>query len=101
MPKGFKIANKTGLVLHNASKTAGVDYAQDADDGVMESAEFETESDDKNSISSKNSDETNKITDLEEVTEVLGNEQVTFDILTSNEEDIAHDGVDAGANKNG
>lgn len=39
MPKGLKIANKTGLVSYDASKTAGVDYVQDANNDVIESAE--------------------------------------------------------------
>ena len=37
MPKGLKIKNKTGLVLHNVSKTAGVDYVQDTDEDDTES----------------------------------------------------------------
>ena len=52
MPKGLKITNKTGLVLYDASKTAGVDYVQDTDDDVIKSTESETESDDNNSMSS-------------------------------------------------
>jgi len=99
MPKGLKITNKTGLVLYDASKTAGVDYVQDTDDDVIESPQSETESDDNNSISSENSNETNEITDLEEVTEALGNNRVTFDIPTTSEEDITHDDVDIGTNE--
>ena len=42
IPKGLKITNKTGLVLCDASKTAGVDYAQSVDGDVAESTESET-----------------------------------------------------------
>ena len=99
MPKGLKIANKTGLVLHDASKTAGVDYAQDSDDDIIESAESETESDDSNSIGSEKSDESTRIADLEEVTEALGSKQGIFNIPTAIEEGIAHDDVNAETNE--
>ena len=65
MPKGLKIKNKAGLVLHEASKTAGVDYAQDTDSDDSESTQLEIEFDselddgvDKNDANSKSYIET-------------------------------------------
>ena len=59
MPRGLKIKNKTGLVSYDASKTAGVDYAQDTEEHDNEydksETESETESYDDDSESSESS----------------------------------------------
>ena len=58
MPKGLKIKNKTGLVLYDASKTAGMDYVQDTEDyneSDKSETESKTDSDDDKSKSSKSS----------------------------------------------
>ena len=42
IPRGLKIKNKTGLVLYDASKTAGVIYVQDTDKDDNESEKSKT-----------------------------------------------------------
>lgn len=70
--------------MHDASKTAGVDYMQDAEDDNESEAESITNSDDDESESSKSSTKLNETANLEERTEVLGDRQVAFGILASN-----------------
>ena len=95
MSKGLKNKKRTGLVLHQASKTAVVDCVQDTDEDDTESAqsdtESETESDDYNSESSESSNNKNEHVDVEERTEVLCNERVTFNVPGSSQENTVTD----------